>query len=70
MEQLESVRDNQTCVESYQFKRGVCQDPVKNFEDVFGKTFWFWLFPVKPDIPVNYLEEIILEKDPNKEKKS
>jgi len=70
MEQLESVRENQTCVESYQFKRGVCQDPVKNFEDVFGKTFWLWLFPVKPDISVDFLEDIILEKQPNKEKKS
>lgn len=68
MEQLESVRDNQTCIESYQFKRGVSKDPVKNFEDVFGKTFWLWLFPVRPDLTVNFLEEIIIQKLPENPK--
>lgn len=62
LEQIESVKDNQTCVESYQYKRGISQDKLKNFEDVFGKNFWFWLLPVNPNLKVNYLENIILEK--------
>jgi hypothetical protein len=60
LEQVESVKENQTCVESYQYKRGICEDPLKNFEDVFGKKFWFWLLPVSPDIRPNYLEGIVI----------
>ena len=37
-EQLESVKDNQTCVESYQLKRGVTESVDKNFLNVFGNN--------------------------------
>lgn len=68
-EQLESVKDNQTCVESYQFKRGVTETIDKNFVNVFGKNSWMWLVPITPDLDVNYLEPIIVEQEYNPKNK-
>jgi len=69
-EQLESVKSNQTCVESYQFKRGVTESIDKNFVNVFGKNSWMWLLPITPDLDVNYLEPIIVEQEYNSKDKS
>jgi hypothetical protein len=61
-EQLESVKDNQTCIESYQYKRGVSVSTDQNFINVFGKNSWFWLIPVSPDLDIDYEERIINER--------
>ena len=63
LEQLGSIKDNQTCVESYQFKRGITESAGVNFINVFGKNSWFWLVPIAPDLDVNYEEEVILDKE-------
>lgn len=62
LDQIKGIRHNQTCIEHFQHKRGVFQNPYKNFEDVFGRDYWFWMIPVKPDINVNYFEEIMVRK--------
>ena len=63
LEQLGSIKDNQSCVESYQFKRGITESAGVNFINVFGKNSWFWLVPIAPDLDVNYEEEVILDKE-------
>jgi cell division protein FtsW (lipid II flippase) len=63
IEQFEAVKFNQTRVEAYQNKKGVSLDAFKNFEEVFGKKFWF--LPVQPDIRPNYLENILVLRKKN-----
>ena len=62
-EQLESVKDAQTVVESYQFKRGVTMTVDQNFISVFGKNSWLWLAPVAPDLDVDYEELVIIDNE-------
>ncbi|OMJ83120.1 hypothetical protein SteCoe_16041 [Stentor coeruleus] len=62
IEQLESIKDNQTCVESYQYKRGLPKPFEVNFRCVFGNDFRFWLLPVGSDARVDWEEEIIMER--------
>ena len=60
LDQISGINYNQTYIEYVQKKKGVFQDRFKNFEDVFGRNYWFWMLPVKPDIKVNYYEEIMV----------
>lgn len=62
VEQLESVKDNQTCVESYQHKRGYPKPFEVNFRYVFGSDSRFWLLPVRSDARIDWEEEIVVER--------
>ncbi|OMJ91094.1 hypothetical protein SteCoe_6457 [Stentor coeruleus] len=63
VEQLESIKDNQTCVESYQQKRGLPKPFEVNFRYVFGSDCRLWLLPIGSDACVDWEEEVILEKN-------
>lgn len=68
MEQLESVRDNQTCVESYQWKIGEKRPLEVGLVNVMGRNSYTWLLPVKPDFVVDWEEKVLVCKSPANEK--
>merc|ERR1719183_3243277 len=58
-EQIESITQNSTLVETYQRTHGERSTFYKHWEQIFGERWLFWPMPISSHIPANYLEPAI-----------
>eukprot|EP00929_Paragymnodinium_shiwhaense_P087707 TRINITY_DN47847_c0_g1_i1.p1 TRINITY_DN47847_c0_g1~~TRINITY_DN47847_c0_g1_i1.p1 ORF type:complete len:325 (+),score=33.29 TRINITY_DN47847_c0_g1_i1:157-1131(+) len=60
-EQLESIQQNSTLVETYQRTRGVRTTFADHFRQIFGHAWWQWPLPYPTHPTANYCEEVVRE---------
>jgi len=58
-EQIESITQNSTLVETYQRTHGERSTFYKHWEQIFGERWLFWPMPFSSHIPADYIEPAI-----------
>ncbi|KRX00237.1 hypothetical protein PPERSA_10736 [Pseudocohnilembus persalinus] len=63
-DQIDSIKENQSTVESYKRKYGKQNHFWKNFKQIFGNNYIYWFLPLEGKlIDINYLELLYTEEE-------
>ncbi|EGR28672.1 zinc finger family protein, putative [Ichthyophthirius multifiliis] len=62
-DQFESIKENQTTVESYKEKYGMPDSFMNLFKQIFGNNVISWFFPIQPQLNSNYMELIYTQNN-------